>query len=98
MMKTLVRRFGSRGAGVAAAGALVLGIASTVALQSSSAANAATASCADPAAAPTGPATVSQGSSAYGKVLVIGSGAYEGCSLYLLTSDQLHSVAGAHFA
>ena len=76
----------------------MLGLASAVALQSSSEANAATSSCADPAAAPTGPATLSQASTAYGKVLVIGSGPYEGCSLYLLTSDQLHSVAGVHFA
>jgi predicted lipoprotein with Yx(FWY)xxD motif len=99
MMKTLFRKPVRRGAGAAVVVALVLGLASAVALQSSSAANAATSSCADPtAAAPTGPATVSQASTAYGKVLVIGSGAYEGCSLYLLTSDQLHAVAGAHFA
>ena len=31
-------------------------------------------------------------------MLVVGSGAYEGCSLYLLTSDQLHSLSGADFA
>ena len=34
----------------------------------------------------------------YGKVLVVGSGAYSGCSLYLLTSDQLHAINGANFA
>jgi predicted lipoprotein with Yx(FWY)xxD motif len=31
-------------------------------------------------------------------VLVVGSGAYTGCSLYLLTSDQLHALSGADFA
>ncbi len=56
-------------------------------------------SCADPVtAAPTGPATVSAASSPYGRVLVVGSGAYAGCSLYVLTSDQLHALTGAAFA
>jgi predicted lipoprotein with Yx(FWY)xxD motif len=41
---------------------------------------------------------VSAASTAYGKVLIVGSGAYAGCSLYLLTSDQLHSISGADFA
>ncbi|MDR3638277.1 MAG: hypothetical protein P4L84_31025 [Isosphaeraceae bacterium] len=50
-------------------------------------------SCADPVtSAPTGPATVTAAATAFGKVLVIGSGAYTGCSLYLLTSDQLHTL------
>jgi predicted lipoprotein with Yx(FWY)xxD motif len=31
-------------------------------------------------------------------VLVVGSGVYEGCSLYLLTSDELHKLAGSHYA
>lgn len=98
-MKKLFRRLGRHRAGAVLTAALVLGLASAGALQSSAAANAATSSCADPVtAAPTGPATVSRESTAYGNVLVIGSGAYAGCSLYLLTSDQLHSVAGAHFA
>ncbi|HYB30666.1 MAG TPA: hypothetical protein VEF89_28975, partial [Solirubrobacteraceae bacterium] len=49
--------------------------------------------------APTGPATVSVAStSSYGRVLVVGSGPYAGCSLYLLTSDQLHALSGAQFA
>ena len=44
---------------------------------------------------PTGPATVSAETKApFGKVLVVGSGTYAGCSLYLLTSDQLHSLSG----
>ena len=42
--------------------------------------------------APTGPATVSTASTSFGKVLVVGSGDYAGCSLYLLTSDQLDSL------
>jgi predicted lipoprotein with Yx(FWY)xxD motif len=42
--------------------------------------------------APTGPATVSTASTLYGKVLVVGSADYAGCSLYLLTSDQLDSL------
>ena len=42
--------------------------------------------------APTGPATVSTASTPFGKVLVVGSADYAGCSLYLLTSDQLDSL------
>ncbi len=34
----------------------------------------------------------------FGRVLVVGSGEYAGCSLYLLTSDQLHALSGAQFA
>jgi predicted lipoprotein with Yx(FWY)xxD motif len=41
---------------------------------------------------------VSAASSPYGKVLVVGSGAYTGCSLYLLTSDRLRELSGAGFA
>ena len=49
--------------------------------------------------APTGPATVSAASTtSYGRVLVVGSGDHAGCSLYLLTSDQLHALSGANFA
>jgi predicted lipoprotein with Yx(FWY)xxD motif len=49
--------------------------------------------------APTAPATVSVISTAsYGKVLVIGSGDYAGCSLYMLTSDQLHALTGEQYA
>ncbi len=47
---------------------------------------------------PTGPATVSAASTPYGRVLVIGSGAHAGCSLYILTSDELHALTGAAFA
>jgi predicted lipoprotein with Yx(FWY)xxD motif len=41
---------------------------------------------------PTGPATVSTASTPYGRVLVVGSADYAGCSLYLLSSDQLNSL------
>jgi predicted lipoprotein with Yx(FWY)xxD motif len=66
----------------------------------SSPASAATSSCSDPVAgAPTGPATVSASwAPDYGRVLVVGSGSYEGCSLYLLTSDRLHALTGAPYA
>ena len=71
-----------------------------VALLSSSPASAATSLCSDPVtSAPTGPATVSASSTPdFGRVLVVGSGAYQGCSLYLLTSDQLHALTGAPYA
>jgi hypothetical protein len=73
-----------------------------VALLSSSPASAATSPCSDPDSLtnlPSGPTTVSTAvTPGFGRVLVIGSGAYQGCSLYLLTSDQLHSVTGAPYA
>ena len=50
-------------------------------------------SCTTPVtSAPTGPATVSTKSTSFGRVLSVGSGANAGCSLYILTSDQLHSL------
>jgi predicted lipoprotein with Yx(FWY)xxD motif len=72
----------------------------TAALVFSSTANAQSKPCSDDvSSAPTGPATVSAASIAsYGRVLVVGSGDYAGCSLYLLTSDQLHALTGAPFA
>jgi predicted lipoprotein with Yx(FWY)xxD motif len=76
-------------------GAVTLGLVAA-ALLFSSPASAATAPCSDPDSLtnlPTGPTTVSVASTPdFGRVLVIGSGAYSGCSLYLLTSDQLHAV------
>ena len=76
------------------------GVYMSVALLFSSPASAATSPCSDPVtSAPTGPATVSAAwTPRYGRVLVIGSGSYQGCSLYLLTSDQLHAVNGAPYA
>lgn len=83
----------------AATAVLALGLA-TGALQFSSTAKADSSSCADTVTtAPSGPATVSAETKApYGKVLVIGGGLYDGCSLYLLTSDQLHALTGSHYA
>src|SRR5580700_3271205 len=99
LMKTLFRRRRSLLAGSALAGMLTLGLVA-VAPEFSSPASAQTGpSCADPVtSAPSGPATVSAALTPYGKVLVVGSGAYAGCSLYLLTSDQLHALTGAPFA
>jgi predicted lipoprotein with Yx(FWY)xxD motif len=49
--------------------------------------------CATPVtSAPTGPATVSAASTAFGRVLVVGSGEQARCSLYVLTSDRLHAL------
>jgi predicted lipoprotein with Yx(FWY)xxD motif len=42
--------------------------------------------------APTSPAVVSVASSSFGKVLVEGSAAYAGCSLYVVTSDELRTM------
>ena len=100
-MKKLFRKRVKHGAGVAAVMALALGLVAAAAMLGStaSAARGAGSSCADAvSSAPTGPAAVSTASTAYGKVLVIGSGDHAGCSLYLLTSDQLHAIAGTHFA
>jgi predicted lipoprotein with Yx(FWY)xxD motif len=95
---TLLRRLGRLGAGPAAAALLSLGLVAA-APQLSQPASAGSSSCADQVtSAPTGPATVSAASTRYGKVLVAGSGDYAGCSLYVLTSDQLHALSGADFA
>ena len=99
LMKTPFRRRRSLLAGPAVAVLLTVGLVA-VAPQFSSAASAQTGpSCADPVtSAPTGAATVSAAPSPYGTVLAVGSGDYAGCSLYLLTSDQLHALTGAPFA
>jgi predicted lipoprotein with Yx(FWY)xxD motif len=50
-------------------------------------------SCTTPTtSAPTGRATVSTKSTAFGRVLSVGTGPNAGCSLYILTSDQLHAL------
>jgi predicted lipoprotein with Yx(FWY)xxD motif len=60
---------------------------------SSVSADASSPSCTTPVtSAPTGPATVSTGTTSFGRVLIVGSGANLGCSLYVLTSDRLHSL------
>jgi predicted lipoprotein with Yx(FWY)xxD motif len=50
-------------------------------------------SCTTPVtSAPTARATVSTKSTSFGRVLSVGSGPNAGCSLYVLTSDRLHSL------
>ena len=88
------RRFRRVVAGPAAVALLTLGLLA-VAPQFSSLASAqgSSRSCATPiTSAPTGPATVTTASTSFGRVLIVGSGANAGCSLYLLTSDRLHSL------
>jgi len=86
-------------AGVTAA-ALTVGLPAAALVFSSSASAQSSPACSDDVTgAPTGPATVSVArTTSYGRVLVVGSGPYAGCSLYLLTSDQLHALNGAPFA
>jgi predicted lipoprotein with Yx(FWY)xxD motif len=98
-MTTTFHRLRRLVAGPAAAAALTVGLV-VVALVFSSSASAQSSPCsADVTSAPTGPATVSAASTtSYGRALVVGSGDYAGCSLYLLTSDQLHALTGAPFA
>ena len=98
-MTQLSRRFGRRSLAAGAA-LLALGLVAG-ALQFSSTAKAdSPPQCSDPVtSAPQGPATVSMAATAdFGNVLVVGSGDYAGCSLYLLTSDQLHRLAGSNYA
>ena len=88
------RRFRRGVAGPATVALLTLGLLA-VAPQFSSPASAqgSSRSCATPVtSAPTGPATVATASTSFGRVLVVGSGAKADCSLYVLTSDQLHSL------
>ena len=92
-MKTPFRRLAWPVARLATIAVLTLGLIA-VALQFSSPARAESGSCAaSVTSAPSGPATVSAEMKApFGRVLVVGSGAYAGCSLYVLTSDQLHAL------
>ncbi len=73
---------------------VILGLVLALALQFSPRANAqGTVNCAAPVtSAPTGPAIVSTASTSFGQVLVEGSAGYSGCSLYILTSDELHTL------
>ncbi|GAC1597675.1 MAG: hypothetical protein NVS3B21_22460 [Acidimicrobiales bacterium] len=100
---TLVRRLPRRVARPAAAAALVVGLVAILLVLSTpavvQAAPPTTTNCAAAiTAAPTGPATVSAESTPYGQVLVVGSGAEAGCSLYVLTSDEARSLTAAPFA
>ncbi len=81
-------------AGPATAALLTLGfLAAAPQFSSPVRADSAPLSCTTPVTtAPTGPATVSTKSTDFGMVLSVGSGANAGCSLYLLTSDRLHSL------
>jgi hypothetical protein len=98
-MKTLFRRRRNLLAGSALAVMLTVGLVAVAPQFSSPASAQSGPSCADPVtSAPTGPATVSAALTPYGKALVVGSGGYAGCSLYLLTSDRLHALTGAPFA
>jgi predicted lipoprotein with Yx(FWY)xxD motif len=98
-MTMLFRRLRRPVGGRAAAAALTLGLVAA-SLVFSSPASAQSKPCSDDVtSAPTGPATVSAAPTAsFGRVLVVGSGPYVGCSLYLLTSDQVHALSGAPFA
>jgi predicted lipoprotein with Yx(FWY)xxD motif len=73
---------------------VILGMALVLALLSGRPANAQGAvNCAAPTTtAATSPAIVSVASTAYGTVLVEGSAGYVGCSLYVLTSDELRTL------
>jgi predicted lipoprotein with Yx(FWY)xxD motif len=88
------RRFRNVVAGSSTAALLALGsLVAAPQFSSPVSAHASTRSCTTPVtSAPTGPATVSTKSTAFGRVLSVGTGANAGCSLYLLTSDQLHSL------
>jgi predicted lipoprotein with Yx(FWY)xxD motif len=98
-MTTLFGRLRRPVAGPAAAAALTLALVAAGLLFSSTASAQSNPCSEDVTSAPTGPATVSAASTtSYGRVLVVGSGDYAGCSLYLLTSDQLHALNGAPFA
>ena len=98
-MTTMLHRLRMPVGGPAAAATLSLGVV-VVALMFSSSASAQGGLCSDDVtSAPTGPATVSATSTtSYGRVMVVGSGDYAGCSLYLLTSDRLQALSGAPFA
>ncbi len=87
-------------AGSVTAAAMFSGLVAVVLGVSSSARADSDVSCNTPVTSvPTGPATVSTARTAYGRVLVLGgSGPKAGCSLYVLTSDELHALSGADFA
>lgn len=97
-MTTLFSRFRRTIGRAALAAVLTAGLVALVP-QFGSVASAKSPSCASPVTkAPTGRATVSVKSTPFGKVLAVGSGPHAGCSLYLLTSDRLHTLSGEHFA
>ena len=99
-MTTMFRGLGRPVAPRTTAAALTLGLVAVALMFSSPASAQSSPACSDDVTgAPTGPATVSvTWTTSFGRVLVVGSGDYAGCSLYLLTSDQLHALNGAPFA
>jgi len=99
-MTTMFRGLGRPVAARTTAAALTLGVVAVALMFSSPASAQSGPACSDDVTgAPTGPATVSvTWTKSFGRVLVVGSGDYAGCSLYLLTSDQLHALNGAPFA
>jgi predicted lipoprotein with Yx(FWY)xxD motif len=98
------RRFGRLVAGTASVATLALGLVAVAPVNVTSASatgsQTETSPCATAiTAAPSGPATVSAASTPYGRVLVVGgSGDQAGCSLYVVTSDELHAMTGAPYA
>jgi predicted lipoprotein with Yx(FWY)xxD motif len=99
VMTTMLHRLGRPIVGRAAAAVMALGAVAVVLMFSSSASAQSRPCSEDVMGAPTGPATVSAAwTPSYGRVLVVGSGDYAGCSLYLVTSDQLHALNGAPLA
>jgi len=89
----LFRRARRLFAGPAAAAVLTLSLAALPQLSSSVSVQAGSRSCTTPVtSAPRGPATVSTASTSFGRVLIVGSGANAGCSLYTVTSDELHAL------
>lgn len=72
----------------------ILGLGVALALQFSPHASAQNSvNCAAPVTtAPTGPAIVSAASTPFGDVLVEGSAGYTGCSLYVITTDELRTL------
>jgi predicted lipoprotein with Yx(FWY)xxD motif len=98
-MTLIVRRFGRRVARPAVTGALGLCLVAATLMFGAPVSADSTINCSEAVTSgPTGPATVSAAATAYGKVLVIGAGDYAGCSLYVLTSDELHGLTGDAYA
>jgi predicted lipoprotein with Yx(FWY)xxD motif len=90
----LSRRFRRVAARCATAAMLTLGLlAAAPQFSSPVSAQGGALSCTTPVtSAPAGAATVSTSLTSFGRVLTVGSGANAGCSLYILTSDKLHSL------
>lgn len=99
MVRRVTPGFGSMVAAAALVAALVGGPGVSGSAASGQTAASSPNNCAAAVAGPpTGPATVSAASTPYGRVLVVGSGDTAGCSLYVLSTDQLHGLTSAPFA